>query len=115
MRVFLLTINVPVEVSGISLNITNQIVYIQIMLLLHISLNFPSRRFKFYLQTFLPKLRLFKLRQWHMKSVIDMHGEQKALPKTGGYLFIYKQQQILFLPTSYFKLQNKITGKHEAE
>ena len=47
LSVFLLTINVPVEVSGISLNITNQVGYTQIMLLLSISLNFPFQRFKF--------------------------------------------------------------------
>ena len=34
MPVFLLTINVPVEVSRISFNVTNQVVYIQIKLLL---------------------------------------------------------------------------------
>ena len=45
--VFLLTINVPVEVSGISFNITNQVLYVQIILPLHISFNFPSQKFNF--------------------------------------------------------------------
>ena len=47
LSVFLLTIYVSIEVSGISLNVTNQVIDIQIMLLFYIGLDFPSQSFKF--------------------------------------------------------------------
>ena len=40
--VFFLTIDVPIEVSGVCLNITNQVIHIQIVLSSYISLNFSS-------------------------------------------------------------------------
>ena len=42
MGVFFLTIDVPIEVSGVCLNITNQVIHIQIMLFSYISLDFSS-------------------------------------------------------------------------
>ena len=53
LSVFLLTIYVSIEVSRISLNVTNQVIDIQIMLLFDIGLYFPSQSFKFW-----PKLIL---------------------------------------------------------
>ena len=47
LSVFLLTIYVSIEVSGISLYVTNQVIDIQIMLLFYIGLDFPSQSFKF--------------------------------------------------------------------
>ena len=44
---FLLTIYVSIEVSGISLNVTNQVIDIQIVLLVDTGLYFPSQSFKF--------------------------------------------------------------------
>ena len=49
LSVFLLTIYVSIVVSGISLNVTNQVIDIQIVLLFDIGLYFPSQSFKFLL------------------------------------------------------------------
>ena len=48
LSVFLLTIYVSIKVSGISLNVSNQVIDIQIMLLFDIGLYFPSQSFKFW-------------------------------------------------------------------
>ena len=48
LSVFLLTIYVSIEVSGISLNVSNQVIDIQIVLLFDIGLYFPSQSFKFW-------------------------------------------------------------------
>ena len=45
---FFLTIDVPTEVSRICLNIADQVIYIQIMLLPNVILNFSSQSFKFW-------------------------------------------------------------------
>ena len=56
LRIFLLTNNVLVDVSWIICNITNQVVYIYIMLLLYISLNFILRDSNFDLSLLLAKV-----------------------------------------------------------
>ena len=43
-----LPIYVSIEVSGISLDVTNQVTDIQIVLLFDIGLDFPSQSFKFW-------------------------------------------------------------------
>ena len=48
LSVFLLTIYVSIEVSGISLNVSNQVTDRQIVLLFDIALYFPSQSFKFW-------------------------------------------------------------------
>ena len=45
--VFFLAIDVPIEVSGVCLNIADQVIHIQTMLFSHISLDFSSLSFKF--------------------------------------------------------------------
>ena len=46
--VFFLTIDVPIEVSRICLNVADQVIYIQIVLLPNVTLNFSSQSFKFW-------------------------------------------------------------------
>ena len=48
--VFFLTIDVLIEVSRICLNVADQVIYIQIVLLPNIILNFSSQNFKFWSQ-----------------------------------------------------------------
>ena len=51
---FFLTIDVPIEVSRICLNVADQVIYIQIVLLPNVILNFSSQSFKFDLSFLLP-------------------------------------------------------------
>ena len=48
MIVFFLTIDEPIEVSRICLNVADQVIYIQMVLLPNIILNFSSQSFKFW-------------------------------------------------------------------
>ena len=48
LSVFLLTIYVSIEVSGINFNVSNQVIVIQIVLLFDTGLYFPSLSFKFW-------------------------------------------------------------------
>ena len=48
LSVFLLTIYLSIEVSGISLKVTNQVTDVQIVLLFDIGVYFPSQSFKFW-------------------------------------------------------------------
>ena len=61
LSVFLLTIYVSIEVSEISLHVTNQVIDIQIVLLLDIGLYFPSQSFKFW-----PKFTTASLFRFYM-------------------------------------------------
>ena len=51
---FFLTIDVPIEVSRICLNVADQVIYIQTVLLPNIILNFSSQSFNFDLSFLLP-------------------------------------------------------------
>ena len=56
---FVLTIVVPTEVSGACLNITNQVIHIQIMFFSYISLGFSSKVSNFGLSLLLPAFFAF--------------------------------------------------------
>ena len=58
---FFLTIDVTIEVSRICLNITNQVIYIQIVLLPNIILNFFSQSFKFCSEILTARLSCFSM------------------------------------------------------
>ena len=58
---FFLTIDVPIEVSRICLNVADQVIYIQIVLLPKIILNFSSQSFKFWSEFLTARLVCFSM------------------------------------------------------
>ena len=58
---FFLTIDVQIEVSRICLNIADQVIYIQIVLLPNIILNFSSQSFKFLFEFLTARLFCFSM------------------------------------------------------
>ena len=59
--VFFLTIDVPIEVSRICLNVADQVIYIQIVLLPNIILSFSSQSFKFWSEFLTARLFCFSM------------------------------------------------------
>ena len=59
--VFFLTIDVAIEVSRICLNVADQVIYIQIVLLPNVILNFSSQSFKFWPEFFTVRLFCFSM------------------------------------------------------
>ena len=77
LNVFLLTIYVSIEVFGISLNVTNQVIDIQIVLLFDIGLYFPSQSFKFW-----PKFTtasLFRVCMCYIMFATNCLGQKKPI------------------------------------
>ena len=58
---FFLTIDVPIEVCRICLNIADQVIYIQIVLLPNVILTFPSQSFKFWPEFLTARLFCFSM------------------------------------------------------
>ena len=81
LSVFLLTIYVSIEVSGISLNVTNQVTDIQIVLLFDIRLYFPSQSFKFW-----PKFTTASLFRFCMRfiSSTNLPSYLRGYPRRSG-------------------------------
>ena len=61
LMVVFLTIDVPIEVSRICLNVADQVIYIQIALLPNVILNFSSQSFKFWPEFLTARLFCFSM------------------------------------------------------
>ena len=93
MIVFFLTTDVPIEVSRIYLNVTNQVIYIQIVLLPHIIINLSPQSFKFRSE-FLTDYWLYRLFCFSMSFVSSANllsyfrgnpGNQRDRPTSFGW------------------------------
>ena len=86
LSVFLLTIYVSIEVSWVSLNVTNQVIDIQIVLLFNIGLYFPSQSFNFDLSLLLPVFFAFACVLFLLRIFLLISGLSKG-PKIPTYWF----------------------------